>query len=573
MGNTQNTKARRLARSSAAKHRPLAATAIAAFAASAGMLLTPSEANAQQRTFHLDRLEMPGSGDDGMALFRPVILPRPTVFGQFGIGYSRRPLRTGTITNDRLTLSKSSGGVVDNQLTMTATAGIHLFDRLIVALSFPFTPWQDGQNPVYGADLLSNPKGRTIVDAQGPSASDLRLDLRGVIARSENRKMAFGASAHVFLPTGSQNFGGDGSTSALLMLNAEASASIFTFVANTGVHFRPTNAINDPGATFGLGVQHEWRWAVGAFIPFKDGKYRIGATIFGQTGISSGSLTGDTFGTKRNTPMEWMAEGRMRLGPSDRMWLGLSGGTTILPGYGSPDFRTVAVLGYEIPLNPTEGVQRDPKLELREKWRKERNNVDTDGDGIPDYLDACPTEPEDHEEPDPNDGCPNPKTPPPPPAPPKDTDNDGIPDAEDACPKEPGKHSPDPTKNGCPEFISREGDSIRIFKQVHFKTGSAEIMADSFPMLQEITNLLKANASIKRIAIEGHTDNRGGAAMNKTLSQNRANSVMKWLGQHGIEAGRMEAHGYGLEKPIDTNDTDEGRAKNRRVEFKILKEE
>ena len=546
---------------------------IAFLAAFLGFSLTAGMASAQQRAFHLDRLEMPGSGDDGMALFRPVVLPRPTVFGQLGIGYSRRPLHTSTITNDKLTLAKSSGGAVDNQLTVTATAGIHLFDRLIIALNFPFTPFQDGQIPKYDSSLLSNPNATTTFTAAGPSASDLRLDGRFIIARSENRKMSFGASAHVFLPTGSMNFGGDGSTNAMLMLNGEASASIFTFVLNTGVHFRPINVINDPGGTFGLGVNHEWRFAVGAFVPFKDGKYRIGATIFGQTGISSDALTGDTFFTKRNTPLEWLVEGRMRLGPSDRMWLGLSGGSTILPGYGAPDFRTVGVFGYEIPLNPTDGVQRDPKLELREKWRKERSNVDTDGDGIPDYLDACPTEPEDHEEPDPNDGCPNPKTPPPPPAPPKDTDNDGIVDAEDACPKEPGKHSPDPTKNGCPEFISREGDAIRIFKQVHFKTGSAQILPDSFPMLQEITNLLKANASIKRMAVEGHTDSRGGAAMNKALSQARANSVMTWLGQHGVEAGRMEAHGYGLEKPIDSNDTEDGRAKNRRVEFKILKEE
>ena len=85
--------------------------------------------------------------------------------------------------------------------------------------------------------------------------------------------------------------------------------------------------------------------------------------------------------------------------------------------------------------------------------------------------------------------------------------------------------------------------------------------------------LLKANKGIKRMSIEGHTDNRGAAEMNKTLSQRRANSVMNWLTQHGVEGERLEAHGYGLEKPIDTNDTDQGRAANRRVEFKIVDEE
>ena len=87
-----------------------------------------------------------------------------------------------------------------------------------------------------------------------------------------------------------------------------------------------------------------------------------------------------------------------------------------------------------------------------------------------------------------------------------DTDNDGIPDVVDACPKEPGPASSDPKKNGCPQFIRMEGSTIRILEQVHFKTGSATILADSFPMLQEIANLMNANADIHRISIEGHTD-------------------------------------------------------------------
>jgi outer membrane protein OmpA-like peptidoglycan-associated protein len=73
--------------------------------------------------------------------------------------------------------------------------------------------------------------------------------------------------------------------------------------------------------------------------------------------------------------------------------------------------------------------------------------------------------------------------------------------------------------------------------------------------------------------VEGHTDNRGGAAMNLDLSKRRAASVRSWLEVHGIEAGRLESEGYGLTKPIDTNDTDTGRASNRRVEFKITQEE
>jgi OOP family OmpA-OmpF porin len=75
------------------------------------------------------------------------------------------------------------------------------------------------------------------------------------------------------------------------------------------------------------------------------------------------------------------------------------------------------------------------------------------------------------------------------------------------------------------------------------------------------------------MSIEGHTDDRGDADMNLRLSQGRAGSVMTWLTQHGVAPDRLEAHGYGEEKPIEDNNTDTGRAANRRVEFKIVDED
>jgi outer membrane protein OmpA-like peptidoglycan-associated protein len=187
---------------------------------------------------------------------------------------------------------------------------------------------------------------------------------------------------------------------------------------------------------------------------------------------------------------------------------------------------------------------------------------DRDGDGIPDQYDKCPDQPEDKDGIDDGDGCPE-----------DDYDKDGVPDATDACPKEPGQPAPDPKRNGCPQFIKMENGRVDILQQVHFQSGSSNILPDSFPMLQEIANLLKANQNIKRMAIEGHTDDRGDDQMNQRLSQGRAESVMRWLTQHGVDAQRLEAHGYGESKPIADNKTDKGRAANRRVEFKILDEE
>src|SRR6185436_17856053 len=144
-------------------------------------------------------------------------------------------------------------------------------------------------------------------------------------------------------------------------------------------------------------------------------------------------------------------------------------------------------------------------------------------------------------------------------------------DVKDACPREPGTPAPDPKANGCPQFIKRVRGSteIEILKQIQFDTGKASIKQSSYPICDEIVKLLKANPDIKHMTIDGHTDNRGALDMNNKLSQDRADSVMKYLTSHGIDESRLEAHGFGPSKPIDSNETDAGRQKNRRVEFHI----
>ena len=185
------------------------------------------------------------------------------------------------------------------------------------------------------------------------------------------------------------------------------------------------------------------------------------------------------------------------------------------------------------------------------------SNADRDKDGIADSADACPdaagpktTDPK-------TNGCPDP-----------DRDKDGILNEADACPDDAGKADPDPKKSGCPKAFL-QGGTIKITDQVKFKTNSAEIAPgkDSEDVLQAVIGVMKAHPEIKSIRVEGHTDNTGDAARNKTLSQSRAESVIKWLEDHGIEKGRLTASGFGSEKPIDSNDSEPGRTNNRRVEF------
>jgi outer membrane protein OmpA-like peptidoglycan-associated protein len=543
-------------------------TASAGFAA-ATLLAVARPAAAQQQTFHLDRLEVPGSPDDGLVMFRPATQAAAIIYGQLALGLSVDPLRTSNIVGPSVQQT-SAANVITHQLSTYASAGVEFLDRFTAGVTFP-AAWVEGGNQPGRPAMFLPPAAITTFSTNGPAVGDTRLDLRGVVWRSDDRAWALGAQLSIMIPTGTtDNFGGDGSAAWLPMVSGEWTPPRFplplTFVANMGVIFRPENAVNDPAGRYGatgLGIGDEWRWAIGALMPIGD-RYRVGATIFGQTGLTgSGDTTiGNTFFTSQNTPIEWNAEGRMKLpfAGFEHFFVGAGLGTRLTDGYGGPDFRIVALAGSYWAIEDTNPPSPD-KHKLRASIHESMK--DTDNDGIPDDIDACPTVPEDHKDPDPNDGCPAPEPQP-------DTDKDGIPDAKDACPKEPGEPDPDPTKNGCPKHIRLEGSNVRILQQVHFQTASATILPDSFPMLTEMVKLLKANPDIQRLMIEGHTDNHGGADYNLDLSKRRAASVRSWLVQHGVESNRLQSEGYGLTRPIDSNESDAGRARNRRVEFKIL---
>jgi OOP family OmpA-OmpF porin len=572
--------------------------ALAVFA----LLLRPSPAAAQQHTFHLDRLEVPGAPEDGLVLFRPVTHPNPIFYTQLAVGFAIDPLRMRDITDQTTVLRASPSDIITTQFSTYMSAGFELLDRLTLGATLPIAWEQSGNQPVYPFT------GSTVTNfsTTGPAVGDMRLDGRYVLARNEDRTQALGLLAGVFVPTGAgsaTNFGGDGSFSLLFpMVTGEWTPRHFpTLIANVGMHWRPENSVNDPAGRFGppqgLGIGNEIRWAIGAMLPVMNGRARLGATIFGQTGLTGDgdTTTGNTIFTLQNTPIEWNVEGRMKLPVVgyERYFVGAGTGTRILGGYGAPDWRLVVLVGTYWPIEDTNPHSPEARMKIRASIRESLK--DTDGDGIPDDIDACPTEPEDHKDPDPLDGCPQisdrdgdgipdnvDKCPDEPEdkdgiddqdgCPEDDADKDGIPDAKDACPKEPGQPDPDPKKNGCPKFIHLEGSTVRVLQQVHFQTASATILPDSFPMLTEIVQLLKANPSIKKMRIEGHTDNRGDADMNLDLSKRRAASVREWLVQHGIDPGRLESEGYGLTRPIETNDTDAGRAANRRVEFKITED-
>ncbi len=179
---------------------------------------------------------------------------------------------------------------------------------------------------------------------------------------------------------------------------------------------------------------------------------------------------------------------------------------------------------------------------------------DTDGDGVNDHDDACPKEagPADRK------GCPV-----------KDADGDTVPDEVDNCPTLKG-----PVENqGCPkervQLVIITRDRLIIKEKVFFDTGKATIKPRSFPLLIQVSEILTDHPEIPSIVIEGHTDSQGKAEANRKLSQQRAESVRAFLVQHNVEASRLEAKGYGPDRPAQSNMTAAGREANRRVEFVV----
>jgi OOP family OmpA-OmpF porin len=170
--------------------------------------------------------------------------------------------------------------------------------------------------------------------------------------------------------------------------------------------------------------------------------------------------------------------------------------------------------------------------------------IDSDGDGVPDNKDKCPNTPRGVNV----DvfGCP------------LDADSDGVADYLDQCPNTPMGATVD--ARGCWTYAS----------VVLFDINSAEVKSEAYPMLTEVVLIMKKNPDL-RVEIDGHTDSTGTAAYNMALSEKRAEAIKDHLVTRGIDPERLTTKGFGFTKPAASNDTKEGRAQNRRVEFTPIK--
>jgi OOP family OmpA-OmpF porin len=181
--------------------------------------------------------------------------------------------------------------------------------------------------------------------------------------------------------------------------------------------------------------------------------------------------------------------------------------------------------------------------------------LDSDGDGVPDYMDKCPNTPKGVSVD--NKGCP------------LDSDGDGVPDYMDKCPNTPKGVRVD--NRGCP--LDSDGDGVLDYMDkcpnIKFDLNSDKVSEDSEKILSQAVIVLRENPTVK---VEGHTCSLGSEEYNMKLSQKRALSVKNYLASQGIANKRMETLGKGEKFPIASNETTEGRNKNRRIEFIVIAE-
>jgi OOP family OmpA-OmpF porin len=463
------------------------------------------------------------------------------------------------------------GDVVSNQLVLHVAAGLALWDRLWLSANMPLSLVSNGEDPVVGGVTLSSPSGA--------AAGDLRLGARVGLVGAPRSLLHLALSAYLFVPTGNKDkLGGSGDVHGMPAVVVSGETGTIAYAANAGVDVRKKNTPSGLGTALGsqltFGAAFAWLLA--------DRMVQVGPELYGTT-VMVGS---DSF-SKATTNLEGILGLRVRLAD---FVLGAGTGPGITRGLGTPSLRVVASVAYAPPPPPPAPPPLPPPPPPRKKAEPPR---DRDKDGIYDKDDACPDEPGLKNDDPAQNGCP------PPPdrdgdgiidredacpdtkgsknldpsqnGCPPDTDGDGIRDDVDACPNEKGKPDEDPTKNGCPRAVRVTEQEIVILEQVQFKTGSAEILKTSDDLLYQVAVVLAEHPEILKIEVQGHTDDRGGERYNLRLSQKRADAVAKWLVTRGnVDAGRLSAHGYGMDEPIADNDTPEGRQKNRRVQFKIL---
>lgn len=504
--------------------------------ASLGLALAVAPSAARADATPSLAFEAAPAGDRSFGVERAEVRGHLLVGGRALFDWAREPLTL--LSRDQL-----PDRVITSQLWLHNQVGLALWHRLAIHADMPFVIHQEG-GPVLERNPTSpRPAGRTAV-------GDLRLGARVVLFQSSEdafMRTALALSAAVWLPTASEGYGGDGAARGRGTLIVAGESKHLYWAVNVGARSRPRARLPSilptrvgPSLTLG---------AAGGFYLGPKREVAFGVETVVDLGLGGGARLFDPRATVGQTLLtgHWRVMGL----PIE---LGAAFGPGFAEGAGAADYRIMGLAGYA-PESPPPPPDRDK-------------------DGIIDKLDACIDNPGVPSRDPLLNGCPE--------APP-DRDGDGIPDAHDACPRVPGEATFVKATHGCPRpppEEDRPADApearlverqIVISQQVQFETGTAVLRPESDGVLGKVQKVLAEHPEIELCEVEGHTDDTGTPERNRALGQERAESVKAWLVAHGVAEARLVARGYGADKPLAHNTTEEGRALNRRVEFRVLR--
>jgi outer membrane protein OmpA-like peptidoglycan-associated protein len=591
------------------------------------LVVSAKEARAQTSgSFSLDQFQPAPAGDDFFAVQGYRTGEGTVDYSALVLGeYARNPLVLYNLNSAGKTDTKA-GSVISDQLFLHVGGSVSFFERAQVSLDFPFALLNKG-----GSDLSGS--AQSFNAPTGAALGDLRAGLRLRLIGDKMSPFGAAITGYIWFPTGDESkFTGDGSVRGSPGLSVGGRIGFFIYGLNGGALIRKGADVANThmGTSFTFGgaagvllledkLQLSAETYGGTVVAKADSSSQIGAfdrkntnleALLGVKGrlgpIVLGAGAGPGFTSGPGTPAvravlsiayvpEHVTEEPKPTPAQDRDQDGILDKDDACPDdkgkktddpktNGCPDTDGDGIFDKDDACKDVPGVaDPDPKKNgCPPPSDRDKDTIldevdacpdvagvadsdpakngcppDKDGDGIFDKDDACPDVKGVANADPAKNGCP------------PDTDGDGITDDKDACPNEPGKPDPDPAKNGCPTVFVHEG-KIEILEQVQFKTGSDVILAASDELLTNVAAVFAKHPEITKVLVEGHTDNKGGKAYNKNLSNRRAASVRKWLVKHGVDDKRLDSKGFGQDRPIGDNGTDEGRQKNRRVEFKIL---
>ncbi len=556
--------------------------------------------------------------------FRPAIDSRGylTINASQPLGHGELSFGLGSLSWGRGLLSLEDGDrrySVDNVVTATlgAALGLRLGAlELELGASLPLSILSGDRGPD-DPGMAGDPNDDKDYRLDGQGLGNAGLHLKTRLVRS--RHVGVGLIASVYLPTANKDrFMGDGKAvpQVVGIVDRAFAGGRLRLALNGGVRLRGATSFTDtgemgaPSTNQTVAAGAELPFGVGAAWALAPGRFDVVGEVFGAVPLA---------GATNYQPLEALAGVKLYLARNS--FLSLGAGRGLAPAQGAnPDVRAFIGIVFEPQIGDRDGdglkddADRCPaEPEDRDGFEDEDgcpepdpvrertpDGNDRDGDGIRDDLDRCPDDPEDFDQFEDGDGCPEldndrdqildvddlcPLVPEDfdgfddqDGCPDGDNDRDRIADQDDRCPNEPETYNNVDDGDGCPEraddprvvVVQRKGKIVPL-KPINFEYDKDVIKRDSYYILDAVVAALQGTSAIQLLEVAGHTDQQGDDAYNLDLSIRRAAAVRRYLVEKGVDPDRLESQGYGETDLKDPRNTQAAYAKNRRVEFVILR--